>query len=868
LLNNGTTLSAGAYGVRLLYSKYTGPILTIRRSSDSLSANFYADTSGNLGTGYNGSGTSLTTWLNGSLAFVSQWWDQTGNGNHATQTTTSAQPVYNTYYNNVDFSVYNTGANAWLNVPTGAFPYGTSSYSYVFKHGVINNNLQGTVYSGGNASPSSLPFSAQGGLFGFNYTGYRDVWWNNDLLTNSNTNANNAVISNKYDGTTRTIYINSSSQSLNVYSNNGTRNQTSTLNVLGKTPGNNGNADSNFFNSQLFYFYYMPISISDTDRGILENTGIFPYVYPTSVLDYLSTTTKTNMLYSGATYTANSGTTAAFSSTGGDFTVSNGGYTYVVCKTGQNITFTGSGSVDYVIIGGGGSGGNSHGGGGGSGGIVSGTTSVTSGSYAIVVGQGGTTSSLNSINGGNSSAFGFTALGGGHGGGDLTGAPTSGGSGGGGGGYNGSNYGSTVVPGNATGSGLGFAGGYGIINVGIAGGGGGGGGCGAVGTNAPSGGNTNSLGGGGGSGTTAFSTWLSVIRSSMPSDWQTATTSGYIAAGGGGGSWGVSPVAGGAGGAGTGGNNNGGTIVSPTNAIHFTGSGGGGGGSGGQIGSTGGNGLVMFRYVPTTFTVATTSAPTGAYGVRLLYGTYQGPVMTVRRSSDSVTANFYADTSGNVGTGYFGTGTSLTSWLNGATAYVTHWWDQTGNNNTAVQPTTSAQPTYSTTSKCINYPSNAYFMLPNGTHPYGDSEYTYVTKYNSSSKVECAFFGGGSNTTYACNNFVINNTAVSFYPGSYFNYWNSYAASKAFPSFAINTNYVASLTFSKSSTRTIKIYNNGVNLNADTPNPSVTRVQPNTGNVIGADIQGRFMNGNMFYMFIAPIAISDTDRGILEATTT
>ena len=192
MLNTGTPLSAGAYGVRLLYSRYSGPILTIRRSADSVSANFYADTSGNLGTGFNGSGTSLNSWLNSSLAYVSQWWDQTGNGNHATQSTTSAQPVYNTYYNNIDFSVYNTGANAWFNIPNGAFPYGTSKYSYIFKHGVINNNLQGTVYSGGNASPSTLPFSAQGGLFGFNYTGYRDVWWNNDVLTNSNTNANNS----------------------------------------------------------------------------------------------------------------------------------------------------------------------------------------------------------------------------------------------------------------------------------------------------------------------------------------------------------------------------------------------------------------------------------------------------------------------------------------------------------------------------------------------------------------------------------------------------------------------------------------------------------------------------------------------------
>lgn len=35
MINNGTTLSAGAFGLSLLYSVYTGPVMTIRRSSDS-----------------------------------------------------------------------------------------------------------------------------------------------------------------------------------------------------------------------------------------------------------------------------------------------------------------------------------------------------------------------------------------------------------------------------------------------------------------------------------------------------------------------------------------------------------------------------------------------------------------------------------------------------------------------------------------------------------------------------------------------------------------------------------------------------------------------------------------------------------------
>jgi hypothetical protein len=93
---------------------------------------------------------------------------------------------------------------------------------------------------------------------------------------------------------------------------------------------------------------------------------------------------------------------------------------------------TGS-SVEYLIVAGGGGGGMDMGGGGGGGGVLSGTTSVSIGSYPIVVGAGGTGApragfgagtqnadrhlfTVPGTNGGNSSAFGLTAIGGGRGG--------------------------------------------------------------------------------------------------------------------------------------------------------------------------------------------------------------------------------------------------------------------------------------------------------------------------------------------------------------------------------------------------------------------------------------------------------------------
>lgn len=89
---------------------------------------------------------------------------------------------------------------------------------------------------------------------------------------------------------------------------------------------------------------------------------------------------------------------------------------------------------EYLIVAGGGGGGLDVGGGGGAGGLLEASYSdIIAGNYNILVGSGGV---VNSGNGGNSSAFDFTAFGGGGGGNYNGGIGKNGGSGGGGAGYN------------------------------------------------------------------------------------------------------------------------------------------------------------------------------------------------------------------------------------------------------------------------------------------------------------------------------------------------------------------------------------------------------------------------------------------------
>ncbi len=255
---------------------------------------------------------------------------------------------------------------------------------------------------------------------------------------------------------------------------------------------------------------------------------------------WLRTTTDTSTASGGA------------AATGGTVTTG-GGYTIH--------TFTGAGTLSVtsaltgaqaVIVAGAGGGGHQHAGGGGAGGLLSlSGLSVGTGSYGITVGDGGagcTWYPYTGNNGGNSSALGYSAIGGGAG----TGMDQYGNDGGSGGG---DGYPSGGVRGGNGTSGQGNTGSRGsstsIFN------GGGGGGAGGPGVGA--------------SGGPALSTWAGTF------------------AGGGGGGYAGGP--GGGAGAGAGGS----AAAYGGDAAANTGSG-GGGGNYDAFGGNGGSGIVVIRY--------------------------------------------------------------------------------------------------------------------------------------------------------------------------------------------------------------------------------------------------------------------------------
>jgi hypothetical protein len=238
------------------------------------------------------------------------------------------------------------------------------------------------------------------------------------------------------------------------------------------------------------------------------------------------------------------------------------------------------GTVEYLIVAGGGGGGRDNGGGGGAGGLLTGFTTVSSQTYTITVGAGGLQFNVNfrGFQGGNSSAFGLTAIGGGGGGGgdnggsqsgtDFANSQLAGGSGGSGGG--GASEGGNGAGGSGT-AGQGNSGGAGLL-----GSGGGGGGAGEVGKAATA---ANSPGNGGAG-------ISSIISGTL-----------VCYAGGGGGAPENSQTM--LAGSGLGGLGGGGRGNNPGEA-GFNGTpnsgGGGGGGQVSQDAGNGGSGIVIIRY--------------------------------------------------------------------------------------------------------------------------------------------------------------------------------------------------------------------------------------------------------------------------------
>lgn len=260
---SSTTKSAcnAAYALVRLSMNYTGATVNIRRSSDNSTSDFYADIAGNLNTAINGSGTTFENWLQGSIAYVVTWYDQSGKGNNATQSTAAYQPIINIKNLNTEYPYYidtQSSNTQFFNIPSGTVPVGTlnAPYSFVVRHNTSVNTTSGTMIASGGWSTNQNNTLRFGGDTNNAYTNY---WYANDITFGTyNQNGLGNQVAVTYNGSTQNCYIN---------------------NILVKSVAHTGGTTAagqqylfksvlagEYFNGQMYYCYIFSSAIPDADR--------------------------------------------------------------------------------------------------------------------------------------------------------------------------------------------------------------------------------------------------------------------------------------------------------------------------------------------------------------------------------------------------------------------------------------------------------------------------------------------------------------------------------------------------------------------------------------------------------------------------
>lgn len=208
--------AVGAYSLRKLRTAYTGNCITIRRSSDNTSQSFGFDNAGYVDVA------SITTFLNTSQqGYVTTWFDQSGNGNNATQSTAANQPYFK---KNGSFIALN-GKNGFLcengflslgNILTGT----TASSIYwlgktTFTSSVSNNTIweigrpdtshfkyaNGVTYDGFSSTTrkswtDAVNYSNQNLINVYSQNSLYHIYVNNTSVYNTTTNTYNITASN------------------------------------------------------------------------------------------------------------------------------------------------------------------------------------------------------------------------------------------------------------------------------------------------------------------------------------------------------------------------------------------------------------------------------------------------------------------------------------------------------------------------------------------------------------------------------------------------------------------------------------------------------------------------------------------------
>jgi len=247
--------STGVFSLKAVNGP-TALAIQVKRQSDGTTQDFWADRLGNLLTAPV-TGTPLSTWLAGSAANVVTWYDQSGLGNHASQTVTVNQPTLNLSNATISFN-----GSQWLSnaTPTGMFiPLYQNAYSVVTKH---RQWTVGAAWSTGNtASFTAGSFNGLRWATGNYYQNYKGGGF---LSFGPQPGTYPVVATVVNDRTNDVGYINGTQSATTTNINQNVES------IYSQFIGYDANSGSNRLQGELHAVLLFSSALSATDRTVLE----------------------------------------------------------------------------------------------------------------------------------------------------------------------------------------------------------------------------------------------------------------------------------------------------------------------------------------------------------------------------------------------------------------------------------------------------------------------------------------------------------------------------------------------------------------------------------------------------------------------
>jgi hypothetical protein len=225
-------------------------------------SDFYADTRGNLTTGINGTGQSVSAWLAGTTGYVTTWYDQSGGSNNAVQSNVTFQPTLTLAANNfINFNI-GTSSNAFFSITNQVFPPGNSPFTTIARLGPCNGTTYQVFWHFGTPSSGSCV-----GLVSrpdFTPMRYSMYFFNGfDVSASGVGYVANTIISTDSTGTAQKVWQDGTQIGTGTYSG---LNVVSGNQFIGAQAGATSNAGP-----QIRDLYIFSTSLSGTDRNTLEN---------------------------------------------------------------------------------------------------------------------------------------------------------------------------------------------------------------------------------------------------------------------------------------------------------------------------------------------------------------------------------------------------------------------------------------------------------------------------------------------------------------------------------------------------------------------------------------------------------------------